>query len=54
MIQFIPTDIRKDKQYPNIFVVGRPGKGQKFYLNENGNKIEEDIEKYISNLKEEN
>lgn len=42
MIKFNPTDIEKDKQYPNIFIVGRPGKGQKFYLDKNGNKIEED------------
>lgn len=40
MIKFNPTDIEKDKQYPNIFVVGRPGKGQKFYLDKNGNKVE--------------
>ena len=37
MIKCIP--IEKDKQYPNIFVVGRPGKGQKFYLDKNGNKV---------------
>ena len=44
MIKFNPTDIEKDKQYPNIFVVGRPGKGQKFYLDKNGNKVEDKVE----------
>lgn len=29
---------------PNIFVVGRPGKGQKFYLDENGNTVENKVE----------
>lgn len=29
---------------PNTFIVGRPGKGQKFYLDENGNKVEDKVE----------
>lgn len=44
MIQFNPIDIGKVKQYPNIFVVGSPGKGQKFYLDKNSNKIEDKVE----------
>ena len=53
-ITWSPLSAQTVNNSPNTIVIGGPGKGQKFYLDENGNKIEEDIEKYISKLKEEN
>lgn len=39
-----PTEAKIENNSQNIFIVGRPGKGQKFYLDKNGNKIEDKVE----------
>lgn len=40
-IMWNPISDKMVNNSPNIFVVGRPGKGQKFYLDKNGNKVED-------------
>jgi len=43
-ITWNPTEAKIINNTPNIFIVGRPGKGQKFYLDKNGNKVEDKVE----------
>lgn len=43
-VKWSPTTAQMKNNSQNIFIVGRPGKGQKFYLDENGNTVENKVE----------
>ena len=43
-ITWNPATAKIENNSQNTFIVGRPGKGQKFYLDENGNTVENKVE----------
>lgn len=43
-ITWSPISAQMVNKSPNTFIVGTPGQGRKFYLDKNGNKIEDEVE----------
>lgn len=43
-ITWNPATAKIENNSQNTFIVGRPGKGQKFYLDKNGNTVEDKVE----------